>query len=181
VIIPHGLYDVKRNHGHINLGVSHDTSQFACDSISRWWQRYGQLHYPSANSVLLLCDGGGSNASNRYVFKAALQELADRMGIEIRIAHYPPYESKYNPIEHRLFPHVTRACQGVVFVSVELVKKLMEKTSTKTGLWVTVDIIAAPYPTGVKAPVDFKETMALVFDDLFPKWNYRALPQQRES
>jgi hypothetical protein len=181
VIIPHGLYDVKRNHGHINLGVSHDTSQFACDSIYRWWQRYGQLHYPSANSVLLLCDGGGSNASNRYVFKAALQELADRMGIEIRIAHYPPYESKYNPIEHRLFPHVTRACQGVVFVSVELVKKLMEKTTTRTGLWVTVDIIAAPYPTGVKAPVDFKETMALVFDDLFPKWNYRALPQQRES
>jgi hypothetical protein len=181
VIIPHGLYDVKRNHGHINLGVSHDTSQFACDSIYRWWQRHGHLHYPSATSVLLLCDGGGSNAANRYVFKAALQGLANRMGIAIRIAHYPPYESKYNPIEHRLFPHVTRACQGVVFVSVDLVKKLMEKTTTKTGLRVTVDIITATYPTGVKAPVDFKKTMAIVFDDLLPKWNYRALPQRLES
>jgi hypothetical protein len=181
VIIPHGVYDVKRNHGHINLGVSHDTSQFACDSIFRWWQRHGQLHYPSATSVLLLCDGGGSNAANRYVFKAALQDLANRMGLELRIAHYPPYESKYNPIEHRLFPHVTRACQGVIFVSVDLVKNLMEKTTTKTGLRVTVDILAADYPTGVKAPVDFKETMALVFDELLPKWNYRALPQRREA
>jgi hypothetical protein len=90
VIIPHGLHDVKRNHGHINLGVSHDTSQFDCDSIYRWWQRHGQFHYPAANSVLLLCDGGGINALNRYVFKSVLQELADRMGLEIRIAHYPP-------------------------------------------------------------------------------------------
>ena len=86
VILPHGLYDVKRNHGHINLGVSHDTSQFACDSIYRWWPRHGHLHDPSATSVLLLCDGGGSNAANRSVFKAALQGLANRMGIAIRIA-----------------------------------------------------------------------------------------------
>ena len=103
------------------------------------------------------------------------------MGLELRIAHYPPYESKYNPIEHRLFPHVTRACQGVVFVSVDLVKKLMEKTTTRTGLRVTVDIIAATSPTGVKAPVNFKKTMALVCDALLPKWNYRALPQRLES
>jgi DDE family transposase len=181
VIIPHGLYDVKRNHGHINLGVSHDTRPFACDSIYRWWQRQGPIHYPLATSVLLLCDGGGSNASNRYVFKAALQELANRMGLELRIAHYPPYESKSNPIEHRLFPHVTRACQGVVFVSVDLVKDLMERTTTKTGLRVTVDVIATSYPTGAKAPVDFKKRMAIVFDDLLPKWNYRALPQRREA
>jgi len=179
VVIPHGLYDVKRNHGHINLGLSHDTSQFACDSAWRYWQRYGQLHYPQSTSLLLLCDGGGSNASNRYVFKAALQHLANRMGIEIRVAHYPPYESKYNPIEHRLFPHVTRACQGVVFVSVELVKELMERTKTKTGLWVTVDIIEMLYATGEKAPEGFKENMTIAFDDLLPKWNYRAIPQKQ--
>lgn len=181
VIIPHGLYDVKRNHGHINLGVSHDPSQFACDSIYRWWPRHGHLHDPSATSVWLLCDGGGSKAANRSVFKAALQGLANRMGIAIRIAPDPPYASKSNPVEHRLFPHGTRACQGVVFVSVDLVKKLMEKTTTKTGLWVTVDMIAATYPTGVKAPGDFTKTMAIVFDDLLPKWNYRALPQRLES
>jgi Rhodopirellula transposase DDE domain len=176
IVIPHGLYDVKRNHGHLNLGISHDTSQFACDSAFRWWQRYGQVHYPAATSLLLLCDGGGSNASNRYVFKAALQQLANLIGTEIRVAHYPPYESKYNPIEHRLFPHVTRACQGVVFISVELVKELMERTKTKTGLWVTVDIIETSYATGEKAPAGFKENMPLLFDDLLPKWNYRAVP-----
>ena len=57
------------------------------------------------------------------------------------MAHYPPYPSKYNPIEHRLFPHGTRACQGVIFKSVGLVKELMEKTRTRTGLRVVVDIV----------------------------------------
>ena len=181
VIIPHGLYDVQRNHGHLNLGLSHDTSQFACDSARRWWQRYGQPYYPQAKSWLWLCDGGGSNASNRYVFKAALQALANRIGLEIRVAHYPPYESKYNPIEHRLFPHLTRACQGVVFISVELVKELMERTRTKTGLWVTVDIIKQAYATGEKAPHGFKEQMTIAFDDVLPKWNYRAIPQRKSA
>lgn len=180
VIIPHGLYDVQRNHGHINLGLSHDTSRFACDSALLWWLNYGQRHYPKAKRWLWLCDGGGSNAANRYVFKAALQALANRIGLEIRVAHYPPYESKYNPIEHRLFPHITRACQGVVFISVELVKELMERTSTKTGLRVTVDIIREAYTTGEKAPSGFKEQMTIAFDDELPKWNYRAIPQ-RES
>ena len=127
---------------------------------------------------MLLCDGGGSNAANRYVFKAALQHLVNRLGFEIRVAHYPPSASKYNPIEHRLFPHVTRACQGVVFVSVELVKELMERTQTKTGLSVTVDIIAGNYPTGAKAPPGFRETMTILFDDHLPKWNYRVIPQR---
>lgn len=177
VVIPHGLYDLKRNHGHLNLGASHDTSRFACDSSDRWWRRHGVANYPWATSLLLLCDGGGSNSANRYVFKANLQGLADQLGIEIRVAHYPPGCSKYNPIEHRLFPHITRACQGVVFVSLSLVKELLEKAATKTGLQVTVDILSGIYPTGEKAPVGFKEAMKIVFDDLLPRWNYRALPQ----
>jgi hypothetical protein len=176
VVIPHGLYDLRRNHGHINLGASHDTSRFACDSIAHWWRRHGLVHYPRASSMLLLCDGGGSNAATRYTFKAGLQGLAEGLGIEIRVAHYPPGCSKYNPIEHRLFPHVTRACQGVVFVSLPLVKELMEKAHTRTGLWVTVDILVGDYPTGEKAPPRFKETMAIVFDPVLPRWNYRALP-----
>lgn len=181
VIIPHGLYDVQRHHGHINLGLSHDTSRFACDSAERWWVQHGQRYYPQARSWLWLCDGGGSNASNRYVFKAALQALANRLGLEIRVAHYPPYASKYNPIERRLFPHITRACQGVIFVSVELVKELMERTKTKTGLWVTVDIIKDRYATGEKAPDGFKEQMPIVFDESLPKWNYRAIPQRKSA
>jgi hypothetical protein len=176
VIIPHGLYDVKRNDGHVNLGISHDTSEFACDSIERWWESRGRMLYPRATSILLLCDGGGSNSASQYLFKEDLQRLVDRIGIEIRVAHYPPYTSKYNPIEHRLFPHLTRACQGVIFHSVELVKELMEKAKTSTGLEVTVDILDKVYQTGRKYAADFKETMKIMFDDILPKWNYRAIP-----
>ena len=122
IVIPHGIYDVQRNTGYIHLGTSHDTSEFACDCIRDWWYKQGHLDYPHATTILVLCDGGGSNSSRHYIFKQDLQALADELGIEIRIAHYPPYTSKYNPIEHRMFPHVTRACQGVVFKSIELVK-----------------------------------------------------------
>jgi Rhodopirellula transposase DDE domain len=105
-----------------------------------------------------------------------LQKLVDELGIEIRIAHYPPYTSKYNPIEHRLFPHVTRACQGVIFTPLELVKNLMAKTHTKTGLSVVVNVIDKIYETGRKAAHGFKETMKIIFDEYLPKWNYRAVP-----
>ena len=132
--------------------------------------------YPQAGSLLLLCDSGGSNNANHYVFKEDLEKLTDRIGIAIRVAHYPPYTSKYNPIEHRLFPHVTRACQGVVFESIDLVRKLMAKTSTKTGLRVLVKIIDRLYEIGRKYAEDFKENMRIVFDALLPKWNYTAIP-----
>jgi Rhodopirellula transposase DDE domain len=170
------LYDVKHNDGHVNLGTSHDTGEFACDSIERWWEEKGRALYPRASSMLLLCDGGGSNSATQYLFKEDLQRLVDRLGIEIRVAHYPPYCSKYNPIEHRLFPHVSRACQGVIFESVELVKGLMEKARTSTGLEVTVDILDKVYQTGRKYAEGFKEDMKIVFDEILPKWNYRAVP-----
>lgn len=176
VVLPHGIYDVARNQGHVNLGVSHDTSEFACDSIARWWREQGRRHYPQATRLLMLCDGGGSNSANRHVFKEELQKLADRLDLEIRVAHYPPYCSKYNPIEHRLFPHVTRACQGVVFDSVKTVAELMEGTHTSAGLEVTVAILDKVYETGRKVAADFKKTMKLVFDEFLPKWNYRAVP-----
>ena len=176
VVIPHGIYDVRRNDGHVNLGTSHDTGEFACDSIERWWESRGRRLYPRATSILLLCDGGGSNSASQYLFKEDLQRLVDRLGIEIRVAHYPPYTSKYNPVEHRLFPHLTRACQGVIFESVELVKELMEKAKTSTGLRVTVEILDKVYQTGRKYEVGFKEDMKIVFDEILPKWNYRAIP-----
>jgi hypothetical protein len=176
VIIPHSLYDLKRNTGYINLGTSKDTSEFACDSFRNWWYNQGQYDYPSATCILILCDGGGSNSSRHYIFKADLQTLAEEIGLEIRVAHYPPYCSKYNPIEHRLFPHITRACQGVIFESVELVKQLMEKTSTAKGLSVTVQIIDKLYQTGRKVADDFKDTMRIVFDEGLPQWNYTAIP-----
>jgi hypothetical protein len=176
-LIPHGIYDLARNEGYIHLNTSHDTSDFCCDSIAHWWKQHGSKYYPKALFLLILCDGGGSNASNRYVFKEALQKLADLIGLEIRIAHYPPYCSKHNPIEHRLFSHVTRACQGVVFHSVAIAKQFMQRAKTKTGLKVTVDFLTGVYATGKKCAADFIENMRIIFDDYLPRWNYRAKPQ----
>lgn len=176
VVIPHSLYDLRQNIGYIQIGTSHDTSEFATDSLRHWWYTYGGSLYPNPTAILLLCDGGGSNDARHHIFKEDLQQLADEIGVEIRIAHYPPYTSKYNPIEHRLFPHVTRACQGVIFTSVELVKELMEKTRTQTGLKVFVHILDKVYQTGRTVAANFKETMRIVFDDYLPQWNYRAIP-----
>jgi hypothetical protein len=181
VIYPHGLYDLQRNHGHLNVGTSHDTSQFACDSIAYWCENFGQRLYPQATSLLALCDGGGSNAANRYVFKYGLEKLAERVGLEIRVCHYPPYESKYNPIEHRFFPHVTRACDGVIFHTVEAALENMAKTSTTKGLTTTVHLLDGDYQTGEKAPKNYKKSMRIVFDEELPKWNYRAVPSKQGS
>lgn len=177
VMIPHGIYDLQLNKGYMHLGVSADTSAFACDSIRCWWENHGQYDYPQATSILTLCDSGGSNDARHYIFKEDLQHLVNDLGIEIRIAHYPPYTSKYNPIEHRLFPHITRACQGVIFRSIALVKQLMEKAKTKTGLSVNVSIIDKLYETGRQVAEGFKENMKLIFDDFLPQWNYKAVPQ----
>jgi hypothetical protein len=178
VVIPHGIYDLQRNHGYVNLGTSHDTSEFACDSLRQWWQAYGQLAYPAATSLLILCDGGGSNSARTYLFKADLEQLVQDTGLEIRIAHYPPYTSKYNPIEHRLFPHLTRACQGVIFTSVNVVQELMAKATTQTGLEVSVNILHKEDATGRKVAADFKEQMGVIFDAELPQWNYRLSPRE---
>lgn len=170
-VIPHGVYDVGQNRGFLHLNTSHDTSELACDSVAAWWEAY-----PGAEKILVLCDGGGRNSATRYVFKEQLQELADRLGVEIRVAHYPPYCSKYNPIEHRLFPHVTRACRGVIFRTLETARHYMANASTRTGLTVTVKILEKVYETGRKCAEGFKESMTIAFDKVLPKWNYRAIP-----
>ena len=176
-VIPHGICDVGRNEGFIHLNTSHDTSELACDSIAAWWEDQGRASYPRAKELLVLCDGGGSNSASRSVFKEHLEKLATRLGLEIRVAHYPPYCSKYNPIEHRLFPHVTRACLGVIFRSLETVRNYMAKAETSTGLKTRVRILEKVYETGRKCAEGFKETMKIVFDELLPKWNYRAIPE----
>jgi hypothetical protein len=176
VVIPYGIYDLKRNMGYVSVGTSKDTSEFACDSLGWWWTTYGRGLYPRARSICLLCDGGGSNSASKYLFKEDLQKLADRLGLEIRVAHYPPYCSKYNPIERRLFCHLTRACQGVLFDSLATVRRLLEKTQTATGLRVVVTVLDKVYQTGRAYTPGFKENMKILFDELLPKWNYRAIP-----
>lgn len=175
-VIPHGIYDLKLNSGYITLGTTKETSEFICDCLRNWWYDKGQFQYPNATSILMLCDSGGANSCRHYLFKEDLQKLVDLIGVRIRVAHYPPYTSKYNPIEHRFFPHVTRACQGVILKSVDTVKSLMEKTKTKTGLQTTVTIIDKTYNTGRKVAQDFKDNMKILFDDFLPVWNYTVIP-----
>ena len=181
VIYPHGCYDIKRNRGHLNLGLDHDTSRFACDSLGFWWQEHGRQAYPQARRRLVLCDGGGSNASNRYVFKYHLERLADLLGLEIRVAHYPPHCSKYNPIDHRFFPHVTRACQGLLLSSVEVTCRAMARASTKQGLRTTVNVLAGDYPLKEGYPDEYPCSMKIRFDEELPTWNYRAIPAKCDS
>jgi len=176
VVRLYGIYDQQKNTGFINIGTSNDTSAFVCDSIRLWWKNYGQEEYPNASSILALADGGGSNSSRYYIFKEDLQKLVDDLQIEIRIAHYPPYTSKWNPIEHRLFPHVTNAMKGVILKSYEMVEQLIQKTKTKTGLSVRTYLTTKEYHTGRKVQEGFKENMKIVFDEYLPKWNYTAIP-----
>jgi hypothetical protein len=176
-LIPHGVYDLVNHHAHIHLNASHDTSALCCDSVALWWEQAGRAANPRAQRLLVLGDGGGSNSATQYLFKADLQELANRLRLEIRMAHYPPYCSKHNPIEHRVFPHITRACQGVIFHTVDIARQFIERTQTTTGLRMTVRILDQVYQTGRKYAADFKQNMKILFDDHLPKWNYRAVPE----
>ena len=173
----YGIYDLAHNHGWIHVGLSHDTPACACDSLRLFWHNDGQRLYPNASAIWLLCDGGGSNSAHKPLFKEALQDVVNDLGVTIRVAHYPAYCSKFNPIERRLFSHVTRACQGVVFDSLQTVLALLQKTKTQQGLAVTVRVLDKLDETGRKVSDAFKQHMPIVFDTVLPKWNYWAVPQ----
>jgi len=180
-IVPHGLYDVHRNIGYITLGVSNDTSEFACECIRLWWFNFGKTEYLNSTQLLLLCDCGGSNNARYYIFKEDLQKLSNELNIEIRIAHYPPYTSKYNPIEHRLFPHMTRACKGAIFNTVDIANDFIGRTSTSKGLRVFSSVLDKVFETGRKYADGFKENMKIRFDNFLPQWNYVAIPNLIQS
>ena len=177
-VIPHGIYDVAQNRGYITLGLSHDTSAFVCDNLRHFWTKHLQWIYPEAEMVLLLCDGGGSNHARHYIVKQDLYRLAQELELTLVVAHYPPYCSKWNPIEHRLFCHVTHAWQGASFDRVEQVQALAAQTSTKTGLEVEVWINRRAYATGRQGSADFKKNVQhyIDFSDKLPRWNYRIHP-----
>ena len=179
VIIPHGIYDPVRNRGHVNIGLSRDTTKFACDSIQWYWNRIGRQCYPDADTMLLLLDCGGSNAAHKYIFKHDLQSVANSIGMNIRVAHYPSYCSKYNLIERRFFPHVSRVCTGMLFDTLETATELMRKASTSTGLRTTVNVIRRVYETGRNATDQMKEHIrsTVHFAKSLPKWNYTIKPQ----
>lgn len=180
IAIPYTLYDMQHNRAFVCLGTSKDTAEFVCDAIRTWWKAEGQATHPFASSLLLLADSGGSNSYRHDVFKEALQQLASDLGIELRLAHYPPYASKWNPVEHRVFPHITKALKGAILTSHKQVKALIERAKTSTGLTVTVQILTKVYQTGKKVAEGFKESMRIIFDTelgkMLGKLNYRVVP-----
>lgn len=176
LVVPHGLYDFNRNVGHITLGLSHDTSEFACDSFRYWWNHHEHAAYPNATEILLLCDAGGSNSYRHYIFKEDLQHLVNLIQVPIRVAHYPPYCSKYNPIDHRFFPHVACACQGIIFHTLDIVKRFIRRTTTSTGLRTTLNVFDKCYQKGRKASARFLENCPIIFDAILPELNYLVVP-----
>ncbi len=159
------------------MGVSSETADFICDSVEFWWKNYGREHWAQAKEILILCDAGGANSYRHNLFKLALQKLANHIGLTLVIAHYPPYASKWNPIEHRVFPHVTRAMSGLPLLSEDDAKEKIEKTSTKTGLRVTCNLLKKIYQTGKKAKKTALEKINFQADKVLGKFNYSVKPQ----
>jgi Rhodopirellula transposase DDE domain len=177
-IVPYGIYDLGQNEGHIFIGTSSDTSEFAVGCMRDWWRKTGCKRYNCANPILVICDGGGSNSCRSALFKEQLQILSTETELNIRVAHYPAYCSKYNPIEHRLFPSVTQAWSGLMLDSVDTAVRLVnERTANlKSGLRVTAKANRNTYETGRKAEEDFWYNCNISFDKVLPQWNYRIFP-----
>ena len=175
-VTPYSVYDLKNNECFVNIGTSHDTSDFACDSIKIWWNTIGKKKYSNATSILILADGGGSNSSRHHVFKESLQNLSNELRINLRIAHYPPYTSKWNPIEHRVFPHITRSLAGVILLSIAIMKELIKKTTTTKGLKIFTRVSKKVYETGKKVASNFYDYANIKFDEILGRWNYVVSP-----
>jgi len=176
-VVPHGIYDLGRKEGYLRLGQSADTAEFNVACLRQYWARYGSKIYGSLTPILLLLDGGGSNSSRVRLFKQELQEWADEWGLNIRVAHYPPYCSKYNPIEHQLFPTITRAWKGLMLDTVDTMVELIEKRTKNlaSGLKIFVDTISQTFEKGVNVFDNYLEYCNIKFDTQNPRWNYRVL------
>ncbi|HEV8157809.1 MAG TPA: ISAzo13 family transposase [Pyrinomonadaceae bacterium] len=175
-VIPHGIYDVKLNRGYVSLGNSYETAAFVVDNLQWWWFEYGQYEYRKATRILILCDSGGANGHRHHLFKKLLQKLAKEIGKKLVIAHYPPYCSKYNPIERRLFAQVHRTIKETLLTDLEQVKKLMDKTMTKTGLSVEVRINRKHYPLKQPSLAEEVDNKRLLRHPTLPKLSYTILP-----
>jgi len=179
--IPYGAYDLQRNEGFINVGMTHDTAEFAVHSIWQWWERMGRHHYSGARKLLICADGGGSNGSNRRAWKFHLQQLADKLDFDISVCHYPPGTSKWNKIEHRLFSFISLQWQGEPLTSYETVIKLIESTTTGKGLRVKAKLDKKKYEKGEKISDEEMEKLNIEYDAFNPQWNYTIKPRKSQK
>src|SRR5574341_301886 len=176
--IPYGAYDVHRNQGFVNVGMTHDTAEFAVESLRRWWRLFGHRHYPATRALLLCADGGGSHGSRNRAWKYYLQQFSDHLGIEVTVCHYPPGASKWNKIEHRMFSFISLHWKGQPLVSYETVVNLIGATRTKTGLRVKATLDPRVYEAGVRISDEEMERINLRLHRVHPKWNYTISPRR---
>ena len=135
IAIPHGIYDIAKNNCYLSIGTCKDTAEFVKDNIDYHWNNSIKNDYPNANKMLILCDGGGSNSSSHYVVKEQLKLLSEKLQIQIVVAHYPPYCSKWNPIEHKAFSFISKKWQGVVFKNYDIINKVGRTNYNKNGIF----------------------------------------------
>ena len=174
--IPYGVYDVGRNEGWVNVGIDHDTSEFAVESIRRWWRRMGQRAYPDASRLFVTADGGGSNGYRTRLWKLELQRFADESGLKVTVAHYPPGTSKWNKIEHRMFCHITQNWRGRPLESVETIVSLIGGTTTTTGLRIKAALDKNSYEKAIKVLDEELASLQLRPHRFHGDWNYTIHP-----
>ena len=173
---PYGAYDVQRNEGFVNVGMSHDTAEFAVESLRRWWRLVGRPRYPRAKALLVCADGGGGNGSRNRAWKYHLQHLANHLGVAITVCHYPPGTSKWNKIEHRMFSFISLNWRGQPLVSYETVVNLISATRTRAGLRVKAILDPRTYTAGLKISDEEMAAIHLERHALHPDWNYTIKP-----
>ena len=173
--IPYGAYDIARDRAVVNVGVTHDTAEFAVESIRRWWRLDGKRAYRGAERLLICADSGGSNGNRQRAWKLHLQALSDETGIAITVCHYPPGTSKWNQIEHRLFSSISLNWRGKPLVNFETVVNLIGGTRTRSGLRVKAVLDTNRYETGVGIPNDETDKIRLKRHKIHPNWNYTLL------
>lgn len=178
---PYGIYDIAHDLGWVNVGVDHDTSAFAVESIRQWWRSMGSALYPGAERLLITADGGGSNGSRVRLWKVELQKLADETGLIISVCHLPPGTSKWNKIEHRLFSHISMNWRARPLISHEVIVSLIANTTTSSGLRVESRLDTGKYPAGIKVSDEELASINLERDDFHGEWNYSIRPRRREQ
>ena len=160
------------------VGIDHDTAQFAANSIRRWWKEMGQRRFPRAKDLLITADGGGSNSHRSRLWKVSLQELADELGLKLFVCHFPPGTSKWNKIEHRLFSFITHNWRGRPLTSHQTIVNLIASTTTRTGLIVKAALDTNHYETKIKVPDEQLERLRLKRHDFHGDWNYTITPRK---
>jgi len=177
-VIPYGVYDIGRNEGWVSVGISHDTAEFAVESIRRWWMQMGRPSYPDASEVLITADGGGSNGTRVRLWKVELQRLADALGLRMHVRHFPPGTSKWNKIEHRMFCHITANWRGQPLVSRMAVVELIAATRTARGLSLYAELDETTYETGRAVSDEEMQSLAIERCVFHGEWNYLLSPRE---